>query len=138
MLEKISRPEELHVERVRRFPDEVLLPHEDSVQEQFEYLRGPGYQDWLDRIGEKKRHVLLSNGVSGFVKLIRAFGRNFKSILRNRKRNFSEVEDYVSTLERTGKLPRMDAAPDRPEAQAVCRQEHVLHGRRAVDHPVAG
>ena len=106
MLEKISRPEKLHVERVRCFPDEVLLPHEDSVQEQFEYLRGPGYQDWLDRVGEKKRHVLLSNGISGFVKLIRTFGRNLKSTLRNRKRNFSEVEDYVSTLERTGKLPR--------------------------------
>lgn len=107
MLEKLANAEKQHIIRAQRFPDQVLMPDFTSVQEQFEYLRGPEFKIWLKRTGEKRHKALFSNGISGFIKLVRAFGRNIRGIVNNRRKNFEDVEEYLSTLEQTGKLPQV-------------------------------
>lgn len=101
-----NKYEQQYIERVSQFAEEILLPHKDSALEGFEYFGTSEYKEWLKHSGEKKSNVFFSNGFSGFMKLIRAFGRNISGVFKGQKQNFTDLEDYIDTLENTGYLPQ--------------------------------
>jgi ferredoxin len=116
---KASKDEKLFVERVRRFPDHVVLPHADSVMEGFEYFGTDEFRARQEAAGGKPHHVLLSNGVSGFFKLVGAFGRNLKGVIGGKRQNFTDVEPYVRALEEQEEMPStrhavIEAFPNEP------------------------
>ncbi len=100
--------EKEYLDRVRKYPDQVIWAHEDSVQEGFEFFESD--IGMLQLVKDK----FLSVGLRNIPRMVGLFARYMPDMNRGRNECFTDLNEYLEGLEETGKLalPEQNSALD--------------------------
>ncbi len=122
-------PAELnYLERIKRYPKQVLMAPSNAVEEGFEYFDTDEYLSKASSVSQLRgfMDLLFGNGVASFFRVASAMLRNIASLKREQRLSYTAAEPYVRALEETGHLPEQDAAllesfPNRERWRALQR-----------------
>ena len=101
-------PEEKEfLRRIKQYPEEVILAHEDSIQEGFEYFESKKFIDKYSKHGSLLKDKFLSGGFLNFFKMIKIFAKYMHPIMKGRKQSFEDLEPYLKELNSNVSIEQM-------------------------------
>ncbi|WDV47616.1 4Fe-4S dicluster domain-containing protein [Clostridiaceae bacterium M8S5] len=99
-----NRFEEKYIERIKKFPNQILDEHEYAIQQGFSYFASDKYKDKF--IGKPPKGVkkkMIRDAIAGKAPLLGVFS-NMLGTIRGMIQNFKDAEEYVVELEKTGRI----------------------------------
>jgi ferredoxin len=100
-----SPKSEVHyLNRIKRFPNLVVMAEEDSDEEGFSYFESDAFAKRYSPNGSMIKDKFLSMSFKNMIRMIRIFSKYIKPIMSGRDKGFKDIEDYVLELEKTGHL----------------------------------
>lgn len=92
-----TKKEREFLKRIKKHPKKVIMAHEDSVQEGFEYFES--------QYGSLPKDMLFSMGLINTLKIIKIMIKYMSSMIRERNKCFTDLEEYLDELDEKGKMP---------------------------------
>ena len=101
-----SKAELNFIKNVKAFKDQVYLYNDESVQEGFDYFDSEDFGRRNPRYKSRIKAMLFSNGIRHFLAMVKIFWKYFRSIMRERKKCFTDLDADVNELYDKGKIEK--------------------------------
>lgn len=99
-----SKEEKKFIDIVSRYQDQVVMAHDESLQEGFEYFRSNEYKDKEGSYDFGMKSRFMGGGGKKFFKMLDIFRNNVFSILKTRESDFQDLQPYIDELTSKGKI----------------------------------
>jgi NAD-dependent dihydropyrimidine dehydrogenase PreA subunit len=99
-----------YINRVNKMPNNVIMAHEDSAQEGFEYIESDEFMQQYSAHGSLMKDMLLSPGLRKIPTNLKIFVKYLRPMARGRNECFTDLNEYLNEIESTSK-PSQDRSP---------------------------
>lgn len=96
--------EKQYLSRIRNFSDQVIMAHDDSVQQGFEYFESQEFNQANSKHRSLIMDKLFSAGLRNIPKMVKIFAKYMPSMMREIDKGFTDLEEYLDELESIGHI----------------------------------
>lgn len=100
----LPESERAYLNRIKKFPDQIVSAHEDSVLQGFQFFESEEFVSKHSRTKSLLLDKLFSVGIRNLPKMIKIFAKYMSSMMRGINQSFIDLEGYLEELEKEGRI----------------------------------